>query len=133
MRAVIAAVLVSCLVLTPAPTSGRVLVGLGDSFSAGDGAPPYNPATATGPNPCRQSVWSWQRIVADALRHDVVHLACSGAELPEITEGLPSNGQPMRQTAQLSRMPPNPDMTAMSIGGNDVGFADVLGACVGLP
>lgn len=119
MRAVVTVVAV--LVLAgPGVARAGTLIGLGDSFSAGDGAPPYDRETALGARECRRSLdGAWPGHVARRLGHRVQHLACTGAESPEVTE-------------QIGRMVPGADVVTLSVGGNDVKFRDVLLTCLAL-
>lgn len=135
MRAVTALVAVLAVGLAGAgPARAGVLAGLGDSFSAGDGAPPYDPVTDLGSNPCRRSAdGAWPGHLARMLGHRLQHVACSGAEAPEVVDGLPRDRQPMRRTAQLAQMLPRVDVVTLTIGGNDIGFADVVATCLALP
>lgn len=133
MQAVALVALVLTLALTAGAQAGS-LVALGDSFSAGDGAPPYDHATTIGPRTCRRALYdAWPLRVGRELGHGVQHLACSGARTPEITVGLPRDAQPMRRVAQLDRIVPSPDVVTLTIGGNDLGFSRIVATCLALP
>src|SRR5436190_2614707 len=86
LAAVLAALLTSIATLAatgrPAAASGSpALVLLGDSYSSGQGAGPYDPDTDTGSNHCHRSANSWQRLYVPRtpFSHDWTHIACSGA------------------------------------------------------
>ncbi|WP_028063967.1 SGNH/GDSL hydrolase family protein [Solirubrobacter soli] len=117
-----------CLI-APAPTRGRLLA-LGDSYSSGEGAGQYEPSSDTSGNSCHRSVNAWPRLVARE-RHITAmpSLACSGARLSDVLHGRPS-GQSERRVSQLSRIGGAPDIITISIGGNDLGFAEVLKSCI---
>ncbi|MBW6433821.1 fibronectin type III domain-containing protein [Actinoplanes hulinensis] len=85
---------------------------LGDSFSAGVGA-----GYETGGD-CLRSPLAWPLLLnyASSMAR---HLACTGAEVPDMRSGqLPGIGQP------------GPTLITLTIGGNDVGFADELTDCI---
>lgn len=102
-----------------------VHVALGDSFSAGEGAPPYDPE----PESCRRAGEAWPRRLDVALeRIESVDLrACAGAQSEHLVERWTSRDLP----AQIP-MDPDPEVTlvTLTIGGNDIGFGDVVLSCV---
>lgn len=107
---------------------GRVLVAAGDSYSSGEGNPPFDRGTGSG---CRRSGRSWNRNLdaASSRSLDVVHVACSGAVMEEVTEsgrgGEAPQVQQIRQTAAFSHI----DAVTLTIGGNDAGFSLLASAC----
>jgi len=109
------------------PTTERppfVLVALGDSYSAGEGAPPYDAE----PETCHRSPESWTRRL-DVDSTDVAsirQLACSGAHIGHVVDGWPSRGLRAQVPAE-----PDPTVTlvTITIGGNDIGFGDIVAAC----
>jgi lysophospholipase L1-like esterase len=110
---------------------GKSLLALGDSFSAGEGAGSYDPSTNNpGRNTCHRSRLAWPTRVADKLGLVALpSLACSGAVVREVTDGGRRH-EPERQISQISRISHDPDVITITIGGNDLGFASVLEACV---
>jgi lysophospholipase L1-like esterase len=100
-------------------------VALGDSFSSGEGAPPYEP----GPGACNITSQAWPRLLyADNPRFvSVDHRACAGAKTVHMTERWESRGLP-------AQIPAEPDdrvtLVTVTIGGNDLGFGDIVGTCV---
>jgi lysophospholipase L1-like esterase len=101
-----------------------VLAALGDSYSSGVGTPDPDPSIPA----CYRTPHAWPSLVGDALGWQVHNLACSGAKTADIT--APYGGQEA-QTALLAALRPRPEVVTITIGGNDVGFAPVLGACFG--
>ncbi len=88
-------------------------VALGDSYAAGVGAQPDGRS-----GDCRRSDRSYPARWAAA--HDpasFVSVACSGATAGEVL---------VRQVRTVSR---NTDLVTLTVGGNDIGFAPVLGIC----
>lgn len=108
------------------------LVALGDSFSSGEGAPPFQPGTAKPRvNTCHRSRVSWPELVADATGRPIESVACSGAKIEHIVRTDRMRVQEERQTSQITRLRRlTPGVVTISIGGNDVGFAEVLRTCV---
>lgn len=106
-------------------------VALGDSFSSGEGAGEYDPATdRPGVNGCRRSANAYAyeiaRQVAGRLP-DFVFKACSGATTRDF---LTRNPRQRSEPAQLSHLSAATGLVTFSIGGNDIGFTDIVFACV---
>jgi lysophospholipase L1-like esterase len=101
----------------------RPLAALGDSYSSGEGAPPFDPAA----DGCDRGPLAWPLRVAAALDRPGALLACSGATTKDVLQ--PFKGQPA-QVAELAALRPRPRIVTITIGGNDVGFGPVLSACV---
>ena len=99
-------------------------VALGDSFSAGGGAPPYE-------GPCARSENGWPHIVEGEL--DLVDSvdvrACGGATV-DLLLGTGSNG------AATAQVPDEPDedvaLVTLTIGGNDAAVITAIAACAAL-
>lgn len=99
-------------------------VAMGDSFSSGEGVPPFEPGTGH-QGGCHRSEKSYPRLLENAnefLLGDGF-VACSGASTTAITLG--NNGQP----AQLDKVTADTDVITMTIGGNDVPFRNFATAC----
>jgi lysophospholipase L1-like esterase len=88
------------------------LVALGDSFTAGQGAPPYLPG------PCLQSRFAGYPSIAAALSlyRLAANNACSGARVADVP-------------AQLAGVSPSTKLVTLTIGGIDAGSNQVLQAC----
>ncbi|MEE8602201.1 cell wall-binding repeat-containing protein [Euzebya tangerina] len=111
-------------------------VALGDSYSSGEGTPPYEPGTED-EDQCHRSVshsyssvmrWPGSDVpVDDDPSVDHTMFACSGAVMANITRvahgGLPA------QLVQLEESGLDPDLVTMSISGNDANFSAVSIAC----
>lgn len=102
-------------------------VAFGDSYSSGEGAPPFFAGTDGPSDFCHRSVNAYSQVLGQAYGTDPKFYACSGAVTANIT-GQYRFGEPPQITQ------PGVDSTAslvtMSIGGNDAGFGDVLTSCV---
>lgn len=127
-------------------------LAMGDSFAAGEGTFQYIDGTDYGINKCHQSYFSYPYLMA-ARVGTVASVACSGAVIGNIT---PMSGQKMNQLdgiedkdisqqlqdiAKQQHIPgiiaqnsfvaqDNPQVVTVSIGGNDVGFADIIKQCI---
>jgi len=132
-------------------------LGLGDSYTSGEGAFDYLAGTDTANNRCHSSVHSYPLLLTrdlfgEAGGHSV---ACSGAVINDIGsldggyrgqargvssyDDLASNGQ---LSGILAGFTPGyvsqrrfvrqyqPRVVSVSIGGNDIGFGDILQNCV---
>jgi lysophospholipase L1-like esterase/Flp pilus assembly pilin Flp len=130
--------------------SGRY-VAMGDSFSSGEGAGDYEPASDRDDrgfadwmdshvwwpgdrepkyhNGCHRSANAYGSIIAAAehFAGGSSFVACSGAELNELQH--PNGGQ-SGEDAQEDALGDDTSLVTFSIGGNDMGFADILKDCV---
>ena len=119
-------------------SAGRAahVVLLGDSFASGEGAGSYEPVDGVAESRCHRSSESLAAAAA-GTRADgsaiVLHnFACSRARISALestqpVEGHGSGGVP----AQLEQMAGiRPDLVLLYLGGNDLGFADLLQACI---
>lgn len=99
-------------------------VALGDSYSSGEGVPNFIPPSNS--NGCHRSYdaypvllhWDNTNIRLRANR------ACSGATTYDVTVGMKS------EPGQLDSLSPETDIVTLTIGGNDIGFADYAWKCV---
>jgi lysophospholipase L1-like esterase len=99
-------------VVVPAPVR---YVALGDSYSAGTGAGSYGQAGRA----CERSSNAYPQLWA-SLHHPAsfVSVACSGATTSTVLDD------------QLSALSAQTTLVSLTVGGNDVGFADVMETCV---
>lgn len=114
--ALAAVALVTTGLAGPAPAADPlVLDGLGDSYAAGFGVP------ASFTNPCGRSDAAPATAIDGRMRlalDDFV--ACGGARTTDLV--------PQGQIAALG---PDTDVVTLSIGGNDIGWSQAVGACLG--
>jgi len=111
------------------PQGPGTYVSIGDSYSSGQGAGDYDPATNSATNSCHRSAHSLALQFAAGPPEvyppgNIVNVACSGASIPDLT----SAGQ--YEPAQISQIPADASLVTLTIGGNDAGFAGVLARCV---
>lgn len=138
------------------PTLSSYL-GLGDSFTSGEGTFNYQYDTDTDVNHCHLSVYAYPSVIQQALysKNEAMSVACSGAVIRDIVPNQPSEyrgqirgGIPAKQLASgyveqvLSNYTPGilaqsafvsqlqPKTITVSVGGNDIGFGSIITACV---
>ncbi|HVW23003.1 MAG TPA: SGNH/GDSL hydrolase family protein [Candidatus Saccharimonadales bacterium] len=131
-------------------------LGSGDSYTAGEGAFDYLSGTDTPINECHVSANSYPILLTtDIFAGGGHNVACSGAKIEDILPGVPDQyGGQVSDKIPLSRrsdqdvaqilasfMPGllpqadfvstyQPGVLTVSVGGNDIGFGDILQTCV---
>ncbi|MCM3921934.1 SGNH/GDSL hydrolase family protein [Frankia sp. AiPs1] len=102
----------------------RTLAALGDSYSSGEGNPPFDTVTPR----CRRSNQAWPQKLTTMAPPTTVALfaACSGATTDALNESFKGE---LPQLTQLRRLRTAPDVVTITIGGNDAGFSDVILSC----
>ena len=112
----------------------NVYVALGDSYSSGEGNPPYEPGTDDEgiPDLCHRSMTAaYGPHLDQALKlGPIAFKACSGAVTNDIFAASANNPT---EPPQLSWLRPDTKTVTLTIGGNDAGFVHVLTACVPFP
>jgi hypothetical protein len=117
-------------------------VSLGDSFSAGEGVPAFEPGTAHDVEPvdgvdnkCHRSArGSYGRLLVrdPEVRANLLPAtfrACSGAVTSDLSGANPDNdGEP----AQIDRLSEFSNVVSLSMGGNDIGFGDIAALCAAI-
>lgn len=121
-----AAVVVSAAVAVPAPPAGPV-VALGDSYTAGALLPVDLAASPIG---CLRSPKAYPVLVAAALGAPLTDAACAGAGVGNLAGAQATSLGTNRP--QLDALAPDDRLVLLTLGGNDLGFARVLGECVQL-
>jgi lysophospholipase L1-like esterase len=124
--------------LTKLVGSSGLYVALGDSYSSGEGNPPFDAGTDDPNNLCHRSGNAWPRLLDDSSTSlDLAgHLACSGAIFDHVTAygrySAPDNLSQIDQLKQDIARGLTPSVVTITIGGNDVLFGPVLENCVTL-
>jgi len=121
---------------TPLPTSlpsPRNYVALGDSFSSGEGNPPFETGTDIGSgdnkNQCHRSASAYPHLLASVQYLSLTSfVACSGATTTNVISGGTSDGA-WREPPQISALSQDTDIATITVGGDDVGFRDFATAC----
>jgi GDSL-like Lipase/Acylhydrolase family/von Willebrand factor type A domain len=109
---------------------GRIAI-LGDSFSAGEGAKRYFDESNRAKNRCHRSPLTYAMSLFDD-KHKPHLIACSGAVIADFYEPKASDDGETAQIAHLHVLDPAPEEVLMTVGGNDIGFAGIIEACVQL-
>ncbi len=111
----LAAMCTLLLGVTSASASTVNYVALGDSYSSGVGAGSYT----TDSGSCLRSTKAYPQLWANAHGpSSFVFAACSGAKTTDVTAN------------QLGALTGATSLVSLSVGGNDVGFSDVMLTCV---
>lgn len=126
----------------PAAHVAREIVAIGDSYTSGEGAPPFDAASnRPGVNECHRSSFAYPINLGGSLDAPVESWACSGATTGDLsttvvhTDQAPwddpildlSDGAP---ASALDRIGPGTQMVMLTVGGNDVGFPDIVSDCL---
>ena len=99
---------------------GARYVALGDSFSAGGGAPPYRTDGAN----CFRSDLSWPLLLDEG---PVDLFACGGATIPDLLAGRPDG----TRDPQLPVAPrPEVELVTITLGWNDMRYPTFASTCV---
>lgn len=127
------------------------LLGMGDSYISGQGAFDYRQATDTDNNSCHLSELSYPFLIGKAAFDSYNSVACSGATTGDVIgKDVKYRGQVLdkieeknrAKTPILSKFLPGylyqqefaaayrPQAIVLSVGGDDVGFADIVKRCV---
>lgn len=140
------------------PLYGMGYLGLGDSFSSGEGSYNYKPFTDVADNNCHTSLSSYPFVLGSKLNKEKYNsIACSGAVTGDVFLNLTSTfdykGQfkdsktqsqlndseinailssftPGKITQQTFVSKLTPETITVSVGGNDIGFADKIKSCL---
>ncbi|MDN5930455.1 MAG: VWA domain-containing protein, partial [Pseudonocardia sp.] len=110
---------------------GRLVI-MGDSWSSGEGAGGYDGATDTPANRCHRSPRTYG---AGIFEGDRVILACSGATTAhfagsQLTGDAGQRRSVRPQLDQLRDVAGESAAVALTVGGNDIGFSDVITECL---
>ncbi|MET9627112.1 SGNH/GDSL hydrolase family protein [Lentzea sp. NPDC006480] len=104
----------------------RNYVSLGDSFVSG----PFIPLQRLDPLSCFKSTQNYPSVLARRLGiANFTDISCGGAQTKDMA-GVQS-GIPGQSVPQFSALKPDTDLVTVSIGGNDIGFSDIILTCAG--
>lgn len=95
----------------PAGAAGNSYTALGDSYSAGVGS------RASDGTACYRSSYGYPALLASSKGLSLSYQACSGATTTDVANN------------QLGALNSSTDLVTITIGGNDLGFADVITEC----
>ena len=105
---------------TAAPES---YVALGDSYTAGPGIP----LQLLDPPGCFRSDHNYPHLVAAARGAALRDVSCSGATTRDLSSPQPVHGGP--NPAQLAALDAGVTTVSLQIGGNDIGFSEIVQRC----
>ena len=119
--------LLAALLPTVAGASGQNYVSLGDSFTSG----PLIPNLTGSPVGCLRSTHDYPSLVAAAIRPSSFRdVSCQGADTTNMTrsEGVGLGTNP----PQLNALGRATTLVTLGIGGNDIGFSNIVLVCSAL-
>jgi hypothetical protein len=116
------------------PAKRAVYVALGDSYSSGEGVRPFVDGTGDpgdGGDNCHRSKDAYALQIVFTTRVERRFRACSGARIADMYARQQTDGGGSRLGAQLAPgvLGPEVGLVTLTIGGNDLGFANVLHHC----
>src|SRR6476660_3175296 len=121
---VVAAAAVMALAMTGC-TPPASYVALGDSYSAA----PANSVQDNNPPGCDRSDHNYPHLVAPSLNVTTFRdVSCSGAETTDMTASQ-SVSPPPNPAPQFDALDSNTRAVSLTIGGNDIGFTDIIKNC----
>ena len=122
--ALVTALLALAALLAPAASAARPsYVGLGDSFTAG----PLIPLQIE-PYGCLKSNNDYPHLAAPSFPNLVLRdISCSGAQTKHMTQQ--QNVDPGPNPPQFSALDKNTRIVSVGIGGNDIGFSEIIRNC----
>jgi lysophospholipase L1-like esterase len=110
----ITAVAVSTAIARPAAAAADNYVALGDSYSSGVGTGSYTLSSS-----CKRSVYAYPYLLAQQRANTALtFVACSGATTNDV------------MNSQISSVTSSTTLVTITIGGNDLGFASLITACI---
>lgn len=116
-------------------------LAMGDSYSSGESVPPFVKGSLEGydsaKDKCDRSYAAASAVLEDKLLFsttagiDRQFIACSGAETGNLVGSVGQNGEPSQiiQEQQIESLTGSPDLVTLTIGGNNIGFANIINAC----
>jgi hypothetical protein len=121
-----AAVVLALLVVALAPGVARAAdwAGLGDSYAAG----PLIPSQSLNPLGCLRSSRNYAHIAAANVGMSLADVSCSGAKTDDMTAAQSTSAG--TNPPQLNALSPATKVVSLQIGGNDIGFTEILQNCV---
>jgi lysophospholipase L1-like esterase len=107
------------------PPGPMVYVALGDSYTSGPGIPGQIPESGG----CGRSDHNYPHLVAAALEvARFTDVSCGSATTEHMTQAQPLPGG-LTNGPQLDALGADVDLVSLGIGGNDVGFGEIIVTC----
>jgi hypothetical protein len=104
--------------------SAQTWVGLGDSFAAG----PLIPNQSLSPLGCLRSSNNYAHQAAGSLSYTLTDVSCSGAETEDMFNAQSTDAG--TNPPQLDALDSGTDVVTLQIGGNDIGFSEIITSCI---
>lgn len=124
-RAIAVLVVVFALLgIGAASASAANYTALGDSYASG----PLIPNQSLNPLGCLRSDHNYAHLTAAAKGLALTDVSCSGATTVNMTE--PQNVEPGPNPPQFNALSASTNIVSLTIGGNDIGFSEVIENCV---
>ena len=114
----------SSFAVAPATAGAAKWVGLGDSFAAG----PLIPNQSLSPLGCLRSSKNFARLAAASAGHTLTDVSCSGAKTTHMTGAQSTSAG--TNPPQFNALTADTEIVSLQIGGNDIGFTEILQNCV---
>jgi hypothetical protein len=115
--------MLAVLVVAPASARAAVWVGLGDSFAAG----PLIPSQTLNPLGCLRSTRNYARLASAQLGVSLNDVSCSGARTTHMTASQSTDAG--TNPPQFNGIASDTRFVSVQIGGNDIGFTEILSNC----
>ena len=108
---------------------GEVYVALGDSYTAG----PLIPNPKGEPVDCGRSDHNYPTLVSNAIGFaEFIDVSCGSAKTVHMTEPQPDLPFGGTNPPQFNALRKDVDLVTLGIGGNDMGFGDIVETCAEL-
>lgn len=108
----------------PGALAGQVYVALGDSYTSS----PLTGPIAGPPPGCLRSVNNYPHLVAGRTGAQLTDVSCSGAQTRDL--GAPQTVQGGQNPPQYDALGDGTQLVTVGIGGNDIGFGEIVQSCV---
>jgi hypothetical protein len=117
-------------------TTSATYVAMGDSFSSGEGNTPYESGSDTSSDQCHRSTLAYGSLLAVYRKYTsssglpsstFAFPACSGSTTNDFYSNNHNYGS---EVPQLNSLGAGTKVVTLTIGGNDLGFTDVIEACM---
>lgn len=107
-----------------ATANAATYTALGDSYAAG----PLIPNQSLNPLGCLRSDHNYAHLTAQAKGLTLTDVSCSGATTADMTET--QNVEPGPNPPQFNGLSASTNIVSLTIGGNDIGFTEILENCI---
>jgi hypothetical protein len=123
-RAAAFLVVAIALLVAAASASAANYTALGDSYASG----PLIPNQSLSPLGCLRSDHNYAHLTAAAKGLTLTDVSCSGATTNDMTEA--QNVEPGPNPPQFNGLSAATNIVSVTIGGNDVGFSEIIENCI---